>query len=377
MKKKEQIRNLKKIAKSYKVETDIIDFEALVDSKLSYDENKAILIEMIKSLTEKVDEKINTEFKRKEKSSKNEKEEKDRAELEMLKQEQETSQVEFEKSIKEIKETKSEVLKNLYHIPREYIKSVAKGFNNSLIILGKQGLGKSFLALETLNGEKVRYVYHSGFSSPMALYKLLYENKDENVVNVFDDTYGLVSQPQALTIILKALYSVGEKREIMWNSTTAKLQIPTRFIYNAKTILITNELPKISVSKLILSRCLVYEFNFRYEDVLKIMYEIAKTKHSKLNEKERLEIVDFIKENTDESTENFDLRLQQHIENLYLYDKENYKRLSLSLLTKDERLYLLKKFIQESSTIKDACRKWKEHTGQSERCFYYLKAKIF
>lgn len=299
-------------------------------------------------------------------------------EKELFIEEEIKTKEEFDKSVKQIKKEDVGILKKKYEIPREYIKALVKGYIKSLILLGKMGIGKSFLVLQVLNKiEKANYSYHIGFSSPMALYKSLYENRGKDKIVVFDDTHGLISQPQALSILLSALYSVSGKRKIMWNSTTAKLKIPTEFIYEAKTILITNELPKTLASDLVNSRCLVHKFEFRWKELIQIMYSIAKTKHKKLSEKERIKIVDFIKENSDESTENFDLRVQNKIENLYLYDKKNWEKLSLPLLTKDNKLYLLKKCVEKENSIKIACRKWKELTGNSERNFYYLKQKIY
>ena len=383
---KEVEEKLLKIFKDYNIESDKYDYKAKWDNKITMIENLTAIkkdIDVLSSSKNNV-EKQEADLKTKKVSVKNEKSEVERVEITNLLKEEENSKLLFENSIKEIKENNSDVLKELYDIPREYIKSVATGFNNSLILLGKQGLGKSFLALETLNTQKSNYRYHSGFTSPMALYKLLYENRGKDIINVFDNTNGLVSQPQALSLVLNALYSVSGNREIMWNSTTAKLQVPTRFIYEAKTIFITNELPKAYTSRLILSRCLIYDFQFPFVDIIKIMYEIAKTKHPKLEKKERLNIVDFIRDNCDESSVNFDLRIQQHIENLYLYDKINWGKLSLPLLTKDTRLFVLKNILKECATmenpIQKSVEKFKEAgkgaRGFSEREFYLLKGKL-
>jgi len=367
--KQKQIEKLKKFAEDkYGIkDTQIIDFEAFVDGTLTYSENLNILEEQFKTLgtlnPTKKDIKEETTLQQ-------------HFDFEQTKLEEQNAQKEFKNSIKEIKENKIKVLENLYFIPKEYIKSVASGFSNSLILLGKQGLGKSFLTLQTLNELKTDFVYYAGFTSPLALYKYLYENRQKGKVVIFDDTYGIISQPQALCLMLSALYSSTAKRKIMWNSTTAKLdKAPNEFIYEANTIFIINELPKTLASQLIKSRCLCYEFRFNRQEILEIMYAIAQTQHPKLSKEERIEIVNFIKNNSDE-TMDFELRLQQKVENLYLYSKEKWKELSLPLLTRDERLYLIKKFLDESISIQEAQKKWCEVTGNHRATFFRLKERL-
>lgn len=378
--KAEQIRHLKEIMTTYKVPTDLIDVEALVDSKLSYEENKAIIMPLIETLAVgETDnkEKIEIDKKRKEKGNiKTEKDANARVEMEQLKLEADNSEKEFEKAINSIKTTiHSEILEKLYYIPREYIKSVISADTLSLILLGKQARGKSYLVVETLNKGKAKYKYHSGFTSPMALYKLLYENRDEGIINVFDDTQGLMSSKEALPLMLNALYSINEKREIMWNTTSSKLGIPQRFIYEARTILITNTLPNNLNSTLISSRCLSYEFNPTNKQLLSMMYEIAKQDNDIPKEK-RIEIVDFMKGYADGTCKNFDLRTQRHIENLFRYDKDGWKELSQPLLSKDESLVLLKTLLKECSTIAEAEKRYCEKEGVCRKTFYNRKALL-
>jgi hypothetical protein len=376
---KEQIRNLHSIMETYKVPFDILDLEALIDKTLSYEENKSIILPLIETLAtgEKTQiEKVETDKKVKKLTIKGEKEAIARVELEGLKKEAEFSEKEFEKSIKEIKENKSEILENLYKIPREYIKSVITGDTISLILLGKQARGKSYLTIETLNNGKVKFKYFSGFTSPLALYKLLYENREVNTINVFDDTQGLMANKEALPIMLNALYSITPKREIMWNTTSGKLgSVPTRFVYEAKTILITNALPKNINSTLIFSRCLPFEFNPSNKELLIMMYEIAK-QQSDIPKENRLEIVDFIKDYADGTCKNFDLRTQKHIENLYRYDKVNWKELATPLLSRDKELVLLKILLKECLTIAEAERKYCERVGCCRKTFYNRKKEI-
>lgn len=366
------------LCKKYKIESDIVDFFSIYDRKISEAENFSVIEEMIKTLSPDFANKIAVEGTKK--NIKTEKEAIARAELEQIKKEAEVSAVEFEKAIQDIKENKSEILEKLYHIPREYIKSVVKGDTTSLILLGKQARGKSYLTLETLNKGKAKFKYFSGFTSPMALYKLLYENRNEDTINVFDDTAGLMSNKEALPIMLNALYSITNKRTIMWNTTSGKLKdVPTFFTYEARTILITNELPKNINSTLILSRCLPFEFNPTNHELLAMMFEIAK-QDSDIPSEKRLEIVDYMKDYADGTCKNFDLRTQKHIENLYRYDKDNWKELATPLLSRDEKLVLLKQLLKECMngilTIGEAERKYCDKYSCCRKTFYNKRTEL-
>ena len=95
MPKKEQIRRLKKLVEKWGIDTDLIDFESVVDGSLSYDENRRIIEEFCKYLnSEKVlEERVKGQLDYYEHFDK-----------EMAKKEEEHYKKEFEQKLKEIKE---------------------------------------------------------------------------------------------------------------------------------------------------------------------------------------------------------------------------------------------------------------------------------
>jgi len=203
----------------------------------------------------------------------------------------------------------------------------------------------------------------------LGLYKFLYDNKEKGKTIVFDDTFGILNNTTSVMLMLNALYSSSGKRKISWNSSKLK-DITPEFLFEANVILIINEVPKTIGSSLINSRCLNYEFEFNNFEILAIMKAIAKLKHKSLSKEQRMEVFDFIKYYADETTENFDLRTQNKIENLYLFDEEEWKDLSMPLInTKNEKLLLIKQLIKESISLVEAKSKWYETTGLSERSF--------
>ncbi len=258
-----------------------------------------------------------------------------------------------------------------HEIPSEYIKSVARGYNRSFIFIGSAGTGKTYLTRQILTEEKSDFIENRGVNSPMALYNFLYENNRKDLTLVFDDTAGLINNPNAYSLLLNVLWEGFAE----WNTTSDKLKIPKKFKFVGKIIFITNKLNGENAN-ILKSRCLVYNLKLSNNDLINMMYNIANQKH-KISKEERIRIVDFIKKNTNESTTNLDLRTQQKIENLYLYDKEQWEKLSRPLFIKDDELEFLIACIKTNNTLKQAETEWTTQTGKSRRSFYNYKQQIY
>lgn len=351
MLKQKEVLKLENFAKKLlKDDYDTFDISQHIDREISVYENEQILKDKIITLYN-----IPTIDKNK------------IQEKEVLEKEEAKAEKGFQESVKNLtkEKNKEEIINEIFKIPIEYIKSVVKGFHNSFIFLGEQGTGKTTTTLKVLEKEKTKYCYHSGISTPKALFEFLYNHKDNEVL-VFDDVAGLISNSYAISIILSALWSPTKKRVITWNSTRGKLNIPSKFLFNSKIIIITNRIPNNDYAKVVLSRCLLFELKISYFDKIKLMYAICKDR----------KIVDFIKENSSEFTQNFDLRLIKKAEKFKKYDENNWKNLIIPMLEEvDEEMELMKKYLKECSTIKEAEKRWCEETGNSRSTFYRKKNK--
>jgi len=277
----------------------------------------------------------------------------------IIKEQEELADREFQNALMKISESnKDEMIKEMYKIPIEYTKSVIGGFHNSFIWLGKQGQGKTTTILNTLKENKSDFVYHNGISTPKALYEFLYENRNEKII-VFDDCAGLINNLYALSIILSALWSFSEKRIVTWNSTRSAIaSCPTKYLFNSKIIIIANKIPDSEYSKVVMSRCLVYDVNLDYKQIIKMM--------SALGDKE---VVDYLKQNSSEATKNFDLRLLRKAENFKRYDKTNWKELVKPMLDKDEELEMILNGLSS--------KEWCEKTNLSRRSYFRKKKEVY
>lgn len=376
---KNSSEKIKKLAETYNIELDIMDIDSIWDNTLTEAENMHLIEKTIQTLSgsQDAETKATADFKTRKKSIKNEQEEIERVNLENIKKEIKNTENEFKKSLEKLQSNNS-VLEKLYWLPKEYIKAVVNDETElyGLIETGKVGCSKSYSTIQTLKEIKADFVYFSGYNTPLGLFKFLFQNKDKGKIIIFDDTRGILNNPTSISIMINALYSNGGlPRKISWNSSKLK-DLPSEFNFEARVILITNELPK--GMEIINSRCLHYNFDFNNFEIIAIMKAIAELKHPKLKKEERLEVIKFIENNTDETTENLDLRTQNKIEQLYIYSKDNWKDLAMPMLnTKNKNLTILKRIINECSTLSEAKKKFYEETGMGERTFqrYNLKLK--
>jgi hypothetical protein len=317
-------------------------------------------------------EKVETDLKQKGNSVKAEKEKIAKIELEQLKVEAENSNKEFEKSINAIKFATTNELDSYYKIMTKLVETLIKAKKISgLVCLGGSGLGKSFNTIKALSDLKLKkgedYEILSSWVTPMELYKFLYENRAKDKITILDDVSGIFANKINIGIILSALWGEG-KRIVHYHSSSGKLEVPTSFIYEGKMVWCVNSLPKELES--VKSRCFFYELKFTYAEKIKLLYEIAKLQEIPL------EIVDFIKENSDESTENMDFRLLWKIKEIHNANPKEWKEIAIVGLCKDTRLVLLKQLLKECNSVNEIEKKWCQQTQMSRATFFRLKEKF-
>src|SRR3990167_1143516 len=148
MNKERQLFYLKGILKKkYPSDWDKFDVEAEIDSSLTYDENKRIILEKFESLFRKEPAKKDIDAD----------ELKYRHELQKRIDEQETELLKEWKASDgtELMITKSPTFFEVEH----YIRMSAEGLARGTIIVGEGGLGKSYLAFNLLSALKKEFAY--------------------------------------------------------------------------------------------------------------------------------------------------------------------------------------------------------------------------
>ena len=363
MSKKEMIRRLKKFAEKQGIDTDLIDFEALVDETLTYQENKERIIEEVKKLKpEYVNSEIDLEA----------------MEIQFREHYRKVLMEEFNHDIEQIKQRKTPELDKYFGVVKELVKIVVNGNATGLIVYGEAGLGKTYTILQTLAecGKKLGedYIYISTHITPLELVNLLYKYQDRIIV--LDDVEKLLLDEKTIGILKSALWSSVGKRIITYYSTSEKLEAPEEFEFRGKVILLLNKIPKRNkeIVESLLSRVLTYKLDFSYEERLKIMYEMAKIL------KIPLEVVDFLKSKFTPALKNFNFRtlIQLNIIKQYYNENENWKNVAEKLLEQniDKRMKVVWELMNSNLSVKEQVERFREMTGMSRRTYFRIKARI-
>lgn len=339
------------------------DIDSEIDRSLTYEENKSLLREKLRKLFNVYS---NVSVMKRKEAEIMPVEQVEIYTAEIKKKNEDQARLEFEEIIKDIKETKTtDILDEIYKIPKQYAKMVIKGYAKGLLVYGDAGLGKSFNIQKAIAEEGITPNVISGHITPLKLFEYLYNHRKDHII--FDDV-NLLSNITNLNMFKACL---EEPRNVSYHSSTNKLNIPSTFKFEGSVILLVNSKPESNEDlKAVESRILTYELDFNYETKIKLMYEIAKIRNYPI------EIVDFIKDNTSPATKDFNLRKLNAIVDMYRFDKDNWKSMVIDFLIKDFDTELIITLLKKNPSIKAAQREYTEITGSHRATFYRHKAKI-
>jgi hypothetical protein len=324
-----------------------VDFEAYYDSALKYEENKRLWLERFtyKELENDVE-----------------------AEKEHIREIENHYEQEFKESVKRLKGGEQEqYFKGL----SDYVGMVAKGFANSLIVEGVGGIGKTYEVLRSLSDLGVDYEYFNSYSTPLEFYQLLFEKNGK--VIVLDDFEGILSSNVGISILKACMWSATDKRFVSYYTTSDKLTVPSKFEFSGQVIFCLNSLASNPEINALRTRALYYKLDFSVDDIKKIIVAIAKSKQeNRLGTEDRVAVAEYIVENSDEATNDLNLRTLVKAYGAFEYAQgagKDWKAIVNDLLVVDEEKSLLKHFLNQFASKKEARKAWCEETGRSPRTF--------
>jgi len=276
---------------------------------------------------------------------------------------------EFEKEISKIKSLNVVSIEKYFYDVKNYTKILIKATDiNSLIIVGRRGIGKSFNSMATLEELNKKFLLLKGHITPLSLYKTLYENS-EGVI-VLDDLASVILNRDIIAILLSA--TDYNTKMVKWISSSPLLTLPNEFMFKGKLVLIINKLVEDNeFIEAVKDRCFFLQFDLTDRQIIKIMYEIAKSK------KIPLDIVDYIKELSESRIiKNISLRLIDKAYENFKNDKPNWKEDFKKIIEFDDLAELVMRVSKECATVKGAMEKFVEETGMSRPTFFRIKARI-
>ena len=344
---------VKKFFKDNEKDYKTFDIKSEIDNSLSYGENQEILKDKLKVLN------------RLEKTEIISKEQHIQLTQQQLNKYEEQADEEFNKCLLEIeKKGTTNYLEEIYYIPKQFIKMVIKGNSRGLLMYGESGLGKTYSVMRTFRELNEKFVLLNGHITSLEFYNFLFKHKDE--VIVLDDV-NILDNEQNLNI-LKACLSENS-RIVQYHTTSSKLRVPSKFLFNGKLIILLNSLPRKTENlRAVENRVLNYELKINFKDKIKMFFELSKLTYKKLTDEERLMIVKWIKDNTSQATENLNLRLLFLCFEFYIFDKDNWERLAGTIIQNNKDLQLIVSGMSE--------QEWCSETGRKRRTYYRLKQKV-
>jgi len=387
--------NAEQYAKKRGVDNSTIDWESVLDKELSDGENWEIIREEVRKRMDAED--------RIEAEAENITEEEIRAkereiEEKYIEEIQHEKEEELERYFGDGTTDAEEEVQQFYDYFNHYVKAIAGGFHDALMINAKHGIGKSYQIQKTLTNELGAdgFKTQAGYCPPFQFYKKLWEveSNPEQEVLFLDDIEGLINNKKALAILKQATWSETDSRYVEWNSSSSKLQndngenIPEKFEFTGRIIMCFNDIPDDPIVHSLQDRCFYHELQFTYEQRLKLIRAVAEkgVPDHDIPEDARIEIANWIKDVTNSATKDVNLRTLMRAFKLYDYARDigaevgddYWEELTAELIEKDENLYHARDIILDGQfdTVSDMKSEFKDRTGKSGRTFNRAKKEL-
>lgn len=242
---------------------------------------------------------------------------------------------------------------------------------NGLIIEGETGIGKSTIIKSILKEKKRKFIYLNSYSTPLAFYKEVYRNR--NSIILLDDLEGLYKDVKGISI-LRALLNTDMVRFIRYETTSSKLDVPNKFIFKGKIIILANNI-RDKLNNATINRTIHRSISLTFQEKIDLMEKIIRFNYPELIDEKVKQIIEFIKKNADETIKNFTFRTIEKIVEYHLHTKY-WKELAFEELERDEDLVLIKKTIEDNKIVINQVRYFIDETGKSRATFFRLKKKL-
>lgn len=203
------------------------------------------------------------------------------------------------------------------------VRMIAQSQYHALFVISQGGTGKSRTITNVLRDEGQDIETYNSHCTPLQLYRILYQNSQNDKVIYIDDADEIWKSGPALGILRSGLFG-QPNRLVTYNSSTLPPDLPARFETTSRFIFCANKVPKkCPIFDAVVSRCLVYRMDLSNSEIIEQFRVMCENGYPGCSAEAAEEIVDFIEEHSDE------------------------KQLSMRLLTPAIRIY---KFCTENST---------------------------
>ena len=258
---------------------------------------------------------------------------------------------------------------------RRYVQMVANGFSTSLICKSRAGLGKTQLTLQILEDEKTPYYHTNTYSTPLALYKLLYHHNGKIIV--LDDMEMILENHLSVSILKSALDSGMTKRVVHWHSTTHNLEeVPTSFEFTGKLIMLVNEIRvKNSPSfDALLSRTTNITLTYSFDETKAMANQIVNERHN-LDWQQKLKVNEIISKRI-APFHDFNFRLLEQLIKFVRFDIDEAEELFINSINVDSEYKIVWQLMYTEISVTEKVSRFTAITGKGRATFFRIKKKI-
>jgi DNA-binding transcriptional ArsR family regulator len=338
---------------------DFSQFDVIseIDFSLSYYEN-------LNELKKKLSEKYGIAFDIESKIEKWKKEQ-----IEFWEQEQKE---EFEEMKRKILESSDTDINKYFDGYENAINLFLNSEKKGLLVFGDKGKGKTFNTIRILEKLNKEFELVKGHITPLQLYKKLFENS--NGILVFDDITDMLKDKKKMALLLGALDKIGE---VSWLSSNMLLDLPSKFNFNGKIIIILNKIDVSNeVQEALYDRCIPYQFDKLIDrnKMLEMITILAKKDNISL------EVIDWLNQNKIDIS----FRDYEMLRDIYKYNKENWQKMAEFILFNevDEELNETDKKVLEiirnhsDKSNNQKAKIFSDETGKGRMTFYRHLKKL-
>jgi hypothetical protein len=251
---------------------------------------------------------------------------------------------------------------------------VIQGYVTSLICKSRAGLGKTQTTIQMLKEDKTEFHYINSYSTPLALYKTLYQHNGKIIV--LDDMEMIFDNDISISILKSALWDVDGERKVTYNSTTTRLtEVPSSFIFTGRIVMLVNEIKakKSPSFEALLSRTLNVEISYSFEETKAMAFDIINKRVSDVDQ--RVRIMDIINRCI-APFHDFNFRLLDRLITFVRYDTTEAEQLFMNTLSVDDDNKLVWSLLTQDITIDEQIQQFTAKTGKSRTTFYKIRKRI-
>jgi hypothetical protein len=336
---------LGKIAKEQSLDVQEIDLDAIYDATLSISENMARINEHLRTIGW-IKPDINM----------------DKANAELDESIAEYERQELAQLISS--ETSQEVQKIFWEFEEKanvFFKSDRKLF----VVTGESGIGKSHQATKKFGQMTDRLVIIRGVLTPAELNDTLAMHSNGEII-ILDDTDNYVNDAKAISILKSA---TEKPYTVKWGTKDSRIQYQN-WINKSKIVMIMNSKPSTPLFKPLFSRAYTIDIKLNYQQKMKLLVEIAKQKQVSAD------IIDFLVNNTNPSTQNLNIRTLEKIAEFYQFNNANWKALAMTEVKANPIRNMVLELATSSISVEEQVKQFREKTNGSRAKYFRIKKSL-